>query len=362
MNKSLNNININVIGVMSGTSLDGLDICFVNFTQNENKWNYKIRISKTEEYDSIIKNKLINAHLLDAQSFAKLHFDYGKYLGEKIDTFIRKNSIKPQLIASHGHTIFHQPESGFTTQIGHGACIATETFINTICDFRTTDVALHGSGAPLVPIGDKFLFPEYDYCINLGGFSNISFEKNSKRIAYDICPVNYILNYCVKRIGKDYDKDGRIARKGKVATKLLKDLNSLSFYSKTGPKSLGREDVENEFIPLIDSYSLNVEDILNTFCEHIAIQIGKSINNGKVLVTGGGAFNKYLIERIRINSSKCTIIIPDDQTVKFKEALIFAFLGILFYYDIPNCLSSVTGAKSDSISGALYKAYNPNYT
>ena len=359
MIRRLNNIDVNVIGVMSGTSLDGLDICFVNFRLKENKWNYTIKIAETAEYDHEIKNKLAKAHLTDSHSFAKLHFDYGKYLGEKIKAFIKKHSIKPQIIASHGHTIFHQSELGFTTQIGLGACIAAETGTDTICDFRTTDVALEGNGAPLVPVGDKYLFAGYDYCLNLGGFSNISFEENGKRIAYDVCPVNYILNYYIQRKDKLFDEDGETARAGRISTELLNALNGLAYYLKAGPKSLGRENVEEEFIPLIDSYHLSVEDILSTFCEHIAVQVGKNVKSGKVLVTGGGAFNKYLIERIRVNSSSCTFIIPDDQTVKFKEALIFTFLGALFYYNIPNCLSSVTGAKSDSISGALYKAYNP---
>jgi len=357
MSEVKGNINIDVIGTMSGTSLDGLDICFVNFTFNENKWSYKIHIAETIEYDSILKEKLANAHLMDAQSFSKLHFDYGKYLGKRIKEFIDKHSIEPKLISSHGQTIFHQPELGFTTQIGKGACIAAETGVDTICDFRSTDVALNGNGAPLVPIGDKYLFSEYDYCLNLGGFSNISFEENDKRIAYDICPVNFILNYYMKQKGKEYDKDGETARSGRINKAMFEALNSLPYYSKAGPKSLGREDVENNFFPLIDSFHLTIEDILSTYCEHIAVQIGKEIKGGKVLITGGGAFNKFLIERMQGNASQCKYVLPDDQTINYKEALIFAFLGVLYNYKIVNCLSSVTGAKIDSISGALYKAY-----
>ncbi|MDY0083692.1 MAG: anhydro-N-acetylmuramic acid kinase [Ignavibacteriaceae bacterium] len=356
MNKAADKIDINVVGTMSGTSLDGLDICFVNFILTENKWNYKIHLAETIEYDDIIKDKLANAHLMDALSFSKLHFDYGKLLGKKIKGFIDKHSINPELISSHGQTIFHQPESGFTTQIGKGACIAAETGVDTICDFRSTDVALKGNGAPLVPIGDRYLFSEYDYCLNLGGFSNISYEENDKRIAYDICPVNFILNYYIKQRGKEFDKDGETARSGKVNKSLLEALNSLSYYSKAGPKSLGREDVEKDFFPLIDSFNLSAEDILSTYCEHIAVQIGKEIRQGKVLVTGGGAFNKFLIERMQINAAQCKYILPDEQTINFKEALIFAFLGVLYNYNLINCLSSVTGAESDSISGALYKA------
>ncbi len=322
----------------------------------KNNWAYKIRIAETIEYDNSIKDKLASAHLMDALSFSKLHFDYGKYLGKEIKEFIDKHSIEPKLISSHGQTIFHQPESGFTTQIGKGACIAAETGIDTVCDFRSTDVALKGNGAPLVPIGDRYLFSGYDYCLNLGGFSNISFEDNDKRIAYDICPVNFILNYYMKQKGKEFDKDGETARSGKINTELLKALNSISYYSKAGPKSLGREDVEKEFIPLIDSFNLTVKDILSTYCEHIAFQIGREIKRGKVLITGGGAFNKFLIERVQNTALQHNYLLPDEQTINFKEALIFAFLGVLYNYNLINCLSSVTGAKSDSISGSLYKA------
>jgi anhydro-N-acetylmuramic acid kinase len=341
---------------MSGTSLDGLDICYATFIHRNNKWNYKILLAESEAYQKEIKEKLLTAHLMDGLSYARFHSDYGNYLGQRINNFISKHKIKPDLIASHGHTIFHQPEYNFTAQIGSGACIAAETGINTICDFRTTDIALNGQGAPLVPIGDRFLFSEYDYCLNLGGFSNISFEENSLRIAFDISPVNFVLNHFIKSIGQDFDKDGMAARSGKINNALLNELNNLSFYKKLGPKSLGREDVEKYFIPLIDSYSLTLQDRLATFCEHAAIQISKVVKGGKVLVTGGGAFNTYLIERILVNSPQCVYHIPDPEIINFKEALIFAFLGVLFLYDFPNCLASVTGAKYDNIGGAFYKS------
>ncbi|MFZ2323515.1 MAG: anhydro-N-acetylmuramic acid kinase [Ignavibacteriaceae bacterium] len=356
MNKDNCDIDIKVIGVMSGTSLDGLDICFVHFTKENNNWKYKILNTEAKTYPEEIKNKLASAQLMDAFSYARFNSDYGICLGQRIKKFIDKHSIKPDLIASHGHTIFHQPAIRFTAQIGSGACIASETGVDTVCDFRTSDVALYGQGAPLVPIGDRYLFSDYDYCLNLGGFSNISFEENDQRIAYDICPVNYVLNHYMRSIGKDFDKDGKTARSGKINKGLLEDLNKLSFYSQSGPKSLGREDVEKDFIPLIDFYKLSLEDKLATFCEHIAIQIGNTIKNGKVIVTGGGAFNNYLIERMQKVTPQCVYHIPDEQTINFKEALIFAFLGALYLYDIPNCLASVTGARHNNIGGALYKA------
>lgn len=356
MNKNNPEININVIGLMSGTSLDGLDICYANFIQKNSKWSYKIIETQCITYPQLLKRQIANAHLMDANSFAQLHTDFGIIIGKSVKTFLDIHSAKPEIIASHGHTIFHQPEKKLTYQIGNGANIAAETGVSTVCDFRSLDVALNGQGAPLVPIGDKLLFSEYDSCLNLGGFSNISFNKYGKRIAYDICPVNFVLNYYMMKIGKDFDKDGMTARSGIINIKLLDRLNDLNVYKNHGPKSLAREDVEKEIIPLIDSFNLNIENKLATYCEHIAIQISKNIPAGKIIITGGGAFNKFLIERIKTNSPNCTIYIPDDQTINYKEALIFAFLGVLYLYDIPNCLSSVTGAISDSIGGALYKS------
>jgi len=346
---------LDIIGLMSGTSLDGLDICFTRFLLGDDGWHYQIIIAESLVYPSDIKEQLATAQGMDALSFARFHSDYGIYLGGCVRDFIDRHRIHPHLIASHGHSIFHQPQHRFTCQIGSGAGIAAVTGVDTISDFRTTDVALYGQGAPLVPIGDRHLFGNYDYCLNLGGFSNISSEQKGVRLAYDICPVNYVLNHYARSMGKEYDHDGEMAQSGKISPELLTELNGLSFYVQTGPKSLGREWVEEVIIPMIDAYSITLNDKLTTFCEHIALQISRNIKGGKVLVTGGGAFNKYLLARMSALSPQCTYHIPDAQTVNFKEALIFAFLGALYVCNLPNCLSSVTGAKYDCIGGALYK-------
>lgn len=345
----------NVIGLMSGTSLDGLDLCCVTFKYDDGKWEYQIVKAEDEPYPDDIKQKLASAQNMSAEEYALFHSDYGIYLGQRVKAFIDRNGLEPDLIASHGHTIFHQPAIRFTAQIGSGAGIAAETGVDCVCDFRTTDVALFGQGAPLVPIGDRTLFADYDYCLNMGGFSNISFNEGDVRSAYDISPVNYVMNHYTRTIGLDYDKDGEMARSGKVCEELLDRLNNLEFYSMKGPKSLGREWVENEVIPLIDSYDLSIEDKLCTFCEHVAVQIGSHIKGGKVLLTGGGALNKYLVERMSARAPQCEYVVPDKLTINFKEALIFAFLGMLYICDMPNCLSSVTGAKFNCVGGALYK-------
>ena len=363
---------VEMIGLMSGTSLDGLDLCHVRFFYREGKWSFKTLHAEDEPYPKELKDRLSRAQTMTAQEYALLHSDYGLYLGERVKEFMERNSIRDvAAVASHGQTVFHQPHLRFTGQIGSGAGIAAASGVDTICDFRTTDVALGGQGAPLVPVGDRALFGDYDYCLNLGGFSNISSEgfKDGKslRVAHDISPVNYVLNHYTRGIGLEYDRDGEIARSGRVCRQLLQKLNALPFYSQMGPKSLGREWVENEVIPLIeaawmeDGNQLSLADKLSTFTEHAAYQISLNVkqqnaDKAKVLTTGGGAFNKYLLERMRFNAPQAVFVVPDEITVKFKEALIFAFLGALYLADRPNCMSSVTGAAYDCIGGALYKA------
>lgn len=348
---------ITALGLMSGTSLDGLDLCLTKFTKQNEKWKYEILQADTATYPEDLKKSLGTIQTGTAAEYARLHSDYGLYLGQQVRWFVEKYGVKPQLVASHGHSIFHQPAVRLTSQIGSGAGIAAEGGIPVVCDFRTTDVALHGQGAPLVPIGDRYLFSEYDYCLNLGGFSNISSEQpDGTRKAYDITAVNYVFNHFMRTIGLDYDKDGLRARSGKVHETTLYALNNLPFYKKSGPKSLGREWVEEEVLPLIHSFGLSLEDALATHCEHVALQTARHIRAGaRVLVTGGGAYNVYLMERMAAVAPQVTYHIPDALTIDFKEALIFAFLGVLYVSNIPNCLSSVTGSIHDNIGGALYK-------
>lgn len=347
-------LHFDVVGLMSGTSLDGLDLCCVSFDY-DGSWKYKIVKAESVDYPEQLRQALATAQNMSALEYARLHSDYGLYLGEQVKSFIERNNLKVDLIASHGQTVFHQPSVRFTGQIGSGAGIAAVTGIDTVCDFRTTDVALGGQGAPLVPIGDQVLFGEYEYCLNLGGFSNISYSSGARRLAYDISPVNYVLNHYAGQLGMAFDRDGAAARSGKVCTGLLDSLNGLPFYTQDGPKSLGREWVESEVYPLIDSFRLKVEDVLATFVEHVAVQIGSHVKGGRVLVTGGGARNAFLIERMQAMAPQVEYVVPDTLTIDFKEALIFALLGALYMADMPNCLSSVTGAAHDNIGGCLYK-------
>ncbi|HNW90231.1 MAG TPA: anhydro-N-acetylmuramic acid kinase [Bacteroidales bacterium] len=346
-----------IIGAMSGTSLDGLDVAFCRFVYSNKKWSYHIIKATTYKYPESWRSKLSQAAFLSALEFSFLHNEYGRYCGRLVKKFITENKFKPDFICSHGHTIFHQPEKQLTVQIGSGASMAAETGLATLCDFRASDVALQGQGAPLVPIGDELLFSDYDICLNIGGISNLSFCKNSKRIAFDVSPANMVLNYLAGKAGKAFDAGGKMASEGKISKTLLDQLNKLEFYKIKPPKSLGREWLEKVFIPVLESHTkVALNDLLRTCTEHIAEQIAIQISKTtakKVLVTGGGAFNKYLITLI---SQRCRaeIVLPEKEIIEYKEALIFAFLGVLRMRNENNCLKSVTGARKDNCGGAIY--------
>ncbi len=350
-----------VIGVMSGTSLDGVDLVYTKFIK-DNEYSFEILKTETVNYSEKWKKLLIEAFNYSGEKLVKLNVDYGNLLGDLINKFIHKNNIKKiDFIASHGHTIFHQPEKNYTLQIGNGAEITAETKIKLICDFRIQDVALGGQGAPLVPIGDQHLFNDYRYCLNLGGFSNISFDKDGERVAFDICPVNIVMNHYTRKIGKEFDDGGKMASGGILNNNLLSELNNLPFYKDDKPKSLGYEFIADTVIPIIDKYNLPIKDILRTFIEHVAIQLADVLNRNsimmkvnKVLITGGGAFNDFLIKRLKSLTS-VNVIIPDKEIIDFKEALIFAFLGVLKDQNEVNCIKSVTGARKDHSSGVVYE-------
>ena len=346
---------------MSGTSLDGLDVACCEFEFYEEKWTYKIVAAQTYSYSSDWKEKLQTLSEQNAFTYAETHVEFGHLMGKYVKKFMAEHKIKADCIASHGHTIFHQPNIHLTAQIGDGAALAAVTGLPVVCDFRTMDVALGGQGAPLVPMGDKLLFPDYQYCLNIGGIANISFDENGIRKAYDISPANMVLNYFAQREGMPFDKGGLRASRGVVQSDLLETLNLLPFYTNYAAKSLGREWFETVFLPVISRYNYTNIDILSTVTEHIAYQIVRAVNeknNGKMLITGGGAKNTYLIERISSYLSDIQIVIPDDLLIDYKEALIFAFLGCLRVNNQINCLKSVTGAERDSVGGAFYTITN----
>ena len=373
-----------VIGLMSGSSLDGLDIAFAEFHENGGTWSYELLNADCYTYTTEWSERLKNATGLAALDYQVLHAEYGHYLGQQVNKFIQEHGLHYQvaLIASHGHTTFHVPLKKMTGQLGEGAGIAAETQLPVVTDLRALDIAFGGQGAPIVPIGEKLLLGEYDFFLNLGGIANISVrphpnppQKESASdtqantgafIAFDICPANRVLNLLINELGKEYDAGGAIAAGGKLNGSLLDKLNELAYYKQPYPKSLANDFGTGVVYPLIRDTGCGTSDSLRTYVEHIAVQIRNAITglsnyklqttNYKLLVTGGGAFNTFLIQRLRKYLEECNIdvIVPDAQLVNFKEALIMAFIGVLRWRQEYNVLSSVTGARRDSIGGALW--------
>ncbi len=372
------------IGIMSGSSLDGLDIAYAFFQENAGQWSYELKETAYISYDPEWRSQLENSPTLSAGEYQLLHTAYGHFIGEKINEFIQEKNLSFQvdLVASHGHTVFHMPEKGMTAQVGDGAAIAAETGLPVITDLRSMDLALGGQGAPIVPIGEKYLFPDCDYFLNLGGIANLtiitqSSEANATRevkAAFDICPANRVLNMLARDAGKEFDENGATAAEGKTDDGLLEKLNELDYYKKPSPKSLANEFGTEIVYPLIKSKSKSIPDALRTYCEHIAIQISLAIKNAnnrqpvtgnqqpatrnkQLLVTGGGAFNHFLVQRIKdtLEEINLEVVVPDDGVINFKEALVMAFIGVLRWRQEPNTLAAVTGARHDSIGGAIWQ-------
>jgi anhydro-N-acetylmuramic acid kinase len=353
---------------MSGSSLDGLDIVFAELHENAGKWNYEIKEAACYPYSSEWKRKLEDAVSLNALDYQLLHSAYGHYLGGQVNRFIEEKGLHYQvaLIASHGHTTFHIPSKKMTAQLGDGAAIAAETKLPVVSDLRSLDVAFGGQGAPIVPIGEKLLLNEYDYFLNIGGIANISLNipsANPGYVAFDVCPANRVLNMLAHDAGKEYDANGDLAKAGSVDESLLEKLSELDYYKKSYPKSLANDFGTGTVYPLIKQAGISIPDALRTYTEHIVIQIGKAIlanhqlpAGSKLLATGGGVFNTFLTERLKqqLLELKIELLIPDENLVKYKEALIMGLIGVLRWREKYNVLSSVTGASRDSINGALW--------
>ncbi len=345
------------IGLMSGTSLDGLDMVACNFVYEYGKWSYEVLAFKELPYNNWWQDQLSGAFHQSTAAIDALDLAYGDFLGQQVDEFVKAHQLKPDFLASHGHTVFHRPSEKVSLQIGHGQRIANSCGITTVSNFRMADVLRGGQGAPLVPVGDRLLFGDYTYCLNIGGISNVSYESEGQRIAFDIGPANMVLNHLAARLGKPFDKDGTLAGQGRPQLDLLLALDALPYFQKQPPKSLGREWVEQEYMSVLERFNYSVNDLLATCTLQIGKQIGSAIPAmpGKVLITGGGAFNKVLVNAI---GAFChhELVIPDPVTVKMKEAIVFAFLGLLRLRGEVNCLSSVTGARADSSTGDVFLA------
>jgi anhydro-N-acetylmuramic acid kinase len=353
---------------MSGSSLDGLDIAFVEFEEKAGKWAFNLLESECVQYSSGIEQRLASAPFLSALEFMQLDAEYGHFLGNAVNQFIQNKGLgyKVSLICSHGHTVFHEPGK-FTTQIGDGAAIAALTGLPVVTDLRSMDVALGGQGAPIVPIGEKLLFSQHSLFLNIGGIANISHHQHSMHRAFDVCPANKVLNMLSMQVNKKFDQDGELASSGIVHEALLKELNQLSYYQLPFPKSLANEFGTDIVYPLILSFGLNISDSLATYVEHVAIQIKNAVVNLKLdsidkdaestlVVTGGGAFNACLVSRIQfyLVEHGITVEVPSKGIVEYKEAIIMALLGVLRWREEHTVLSTVTGSSRNSIGGALW--------
>ncbi|MBO4600054.1 MAG: anhydro-N-acetylmuramic acid kinase [Bacteroidales bacterium] len=344
---------MHILGIMSGTSLDGLDIAYCKITDE----GFELFAAETYPYEEEWVRRLSTLEHATAYEYALTDVELGHYIGQQINRFRNTHPGHVDTVACHGHTIFHQPHLGLTTQIGDGDAIAAETRLPVVFNFRNLDVALGGQGAPLVPIGDRLLFGQYDACLNLGGIANISYETpDNRREAYDVCPCNMALNLLARRKGKPYDDNGQMAQQGNVVTSLLMQMDELDYYHLPMPKSLGKEWFVENLQPILDTKEHRVEDLLCTTVEHIARQVAAAAKGqriGTMLVTGGGAMNKYLVARMQALIPDCHFTIPPKEIIDYKEAIVFALLGYLRITQKNNCLSSVTGAQKDNCGGDI---------
>lgn len=338
---------------MSGSSLDGLDLALCSFQRTGGRWAFRIEEARTVPYEKAFQQRLLAVMQGSALDLARMDRDLGDFIGQAAAALLAGRAV--DVIASHGHTIFHKPHEGLTLQIGHGARIAAQTGLPVVTDFRTLDVALGGQGAPLVPLGEQELFPDHCSFLNIGGICNIALHHKGSVLGYDVCIGNQALNMLASEAGLPYDKDGALARSGSINEGLLQRLNDLPFHRQAPPRSLGREWFDSEVRPLIADVSIPVNERLRTVVEHIATMIAGAMGSGDdgLLATGGGAHNLFLIERLR-DLSQRTVTIPERAIVDFKEALIFAFLGVRRLRDESTALASVTGAARDSVGGAIY--------
>ncbi|MCW5907874.1 MAG: anhydro-N-acetylmuramic acid kinase [Chitinophagales bacterium] len=358
-----------VIGLMSGSSLDGLDIAYCHFSVSANRWSFEILKADTVPFTDEWVQDIKYLPVTSAKNFSQAHAALGAYFGKLVSAFIAEHRLqgKVDFVASHGHTIFHFPDKRFTAQIGDGAALAVQCGLPVVCDFRTTDVALGGQGTPIVPIGDKLLFPDYRLCLNIGGIANISCKTANNIVAFDISPANQVLNLFASKLGMPYDVDGNAAKSGALNQALLERLNGVAFYHQSYPKSLDNSFTRETILPRFEEFDITAEDKLRTYTEHIATQVATHIKlitqkenitvsvSDKLLLTGGGAFNKFLVERIQA-LSEVEVVVPSAEIVQFKEALVIALMGVLRMRNEVNVLASVTGAAGDSVGGSVYGA------
>lgn len=362
------------IGLMSGSSLDGLDValCRMETARSDVEFeisDWEILAAETFPFSDFWKKRLRDLPSSSAFELADAHAAFGGYMGSFVNRFFASQNLKTphiDLIASHGHTIFHEPAQGFTTQIGDGAALAAATGCTVVADFRTADVALGGQGAPLAPIADKLLFPSHDFYLNLGGIANLSGDAGNHFVAFDVTGANQILNAVTQRFfQKNYDENGGLARSGKLEISLLEKMEALPFFDLPYPKSLSNQWVQKNLVELALETKAPPSDLLHTTCVHVGRQLAKSISQiiekegikkekYRLLPSGGGVFNSFLMECIQVENPNVEIVSPDKKVADFKEAALMALMGVMRLEGVPNCMASVTGAERDAMGGVVF--------
>ena len=361
-----------VVGLMSGSSLDGADLAWCTFQFAEDDpaklVSWTLHRGVTIPYDEGWQQRLRNAPALSGRGLWLLHTELGLHYGHMLRTFVDELPEKVDFIASHGHTVFHYPDQHTTTQIGDGAAIAAVLNMPVIDQFRTQDMALGGQGAPLAPLADRYFFPEYFACLNLGGISNISIKTDRGYVAFDVGGANQVLDAMMQEIGKDYDENGQLARTGQLIPALKQAADALSFHAQQPPKSLGNDWVRERLLPLFKDQQYALEDRLHTYCHHVAGQIAASLHQvaknenieltdqQQLLVAGGGGFNGFLCECIAAVIQPVQLEIAAPDIIAFKEAALMALAGALRWQQQPNVIPSVTGASRAAVGGAIHWA------
>ncbi len=358
---------------MSGSSLDGLDIAFCTFTIKAlptfEVVNWKINASNTVAYSKAWQKKLMELPQSSALDFVETHAKFGHYLGQLVQQFLSEHALTPDLIVSHGHTIFHYPERQFTVQIGDGAAIASITGYPVVSDVRAMDVSSGGQGAPIAPIADRYLLSEFDFCLNTGGIFNITYQSDKHSVALDITGANQILNTLANEMDLPYDASGAIARTGTVNITLLEQSNTFDYFLEEYPKSLDNQWVRENLTQLFKNFDAAVSDRLRTACEHIVFQTRQSVQQifekeklpkdrvYKMIVTGGGAFNTFLMELLVEGLPEIQVVLPDKEMIENKEALLMALMGVMRIESVPNCIHTVTGAVRSVIGGVVHQGW-----
>ncbi len=360
-----------VVGLMSGSSLDGIDLSYCSYSTSGDAFDWELLNHATYPIPDTWKSRLLHLPEQSAKTFVKTHTYFGHFLSEVINDFIERQKITPDFIASHGHTIFHEPNKRFTTQIGCGAAIATQTGLPVINDFRIQDISINGEGTPLAPAADLFLFEGYDFYLNLGGIANLTAKTVDQLVAFDVCPANQLLNFLANQINLAYDKDGILAKSGQLLPALMERLRDFEYYRMSYPKSLDNSWIKKEVLSIFQQFEEPVQDKLHTTCKFIAEEITNSLstviqslkmgknNHYKLLATGGGTFNEFLLECIVESNTKgnlpIEVVLPEKEIIDFKEAILMGLLGVLRVQNRPNCFASVTGAKYDTIGGIVHQ-------